>query len=216
MDAPTHACAICRKPASSVCAGCVEGTDIASINHRPARYCGEDCQKADWPSHQQSCQAVQAKIKLFRAGQILQECFLATRAAASDVCASRVEREGDGTIHFYNQRADRVRPLLLDLAKTIEMRNAVLSYGASGEVFAGLMFELGKRAFRGKSLMLECNNSDFADRPCRQATLSKSRRWTCECSGRVSRHIVTATALTSHRYHSTSIFTASCVSLSKT
>lgn len=59
MNAPTHACAICRKPASSVCAGCAEGTDIASINHTPARYCNEECQKTDWPSHS-------APVKFFR------------------------------------------------------------------------------------------------------------------------------------------------------
>lgn len=90
-------------------------------------------------------------MKLFRTGQLLQECFLATRAEAFDLCVTRVERAEDGTIHFFDKPAERICPFSLGLTNNVVVKNAVLSWGAGGDVFAGLTFELSKQALKGAS-----------------------------------------------------------------
>ena len=158
METPTQLCTVCNKPASNVCAGCADVRDASGNYLSPTRYCGSDCQKADWPSHKQPCQAAQPSIKLFRAGQLLQESFLATRAEAVDLCVSSVERAQDGTIHFFDKPAEMVLPMSPTLTKDVPMKNAVLSWGTGRDVFAGLMFSLGIQAFAGGkcSMRLQC------------------------------------------------------------
>jgi len=150
-DTPNAACVVCSKPANTVCAGCADGRDAAGNYLAPTRYCGNDCQTADWPSHRTSCRAAQPTIKLFRTGQLLQECFLATRAEAFDLCVTSVERAQDGTIHFFDKPAERVCPISLVLTNDVVMKDAVLSWGAGRDVFAGLTFELIKQALKGTS-----------------------------------------------------------------
>lgn len=158
MESPTHLCAVCSKPATSVCAGCANGRDAAGNHLTPTRYCGSDCQKADWPFHQQPCRATQPSIKLLRAGQLLQECFLATRAEAFDLCVTSVERAQDGGIHFFDEPAEGVGPIPPTLFKDVATKNAVLSWGAGRDNFAGLMFNLAIQAFAGSksSMRLQC------------------------------------------------------------
>lgn len=126
--------------------------------HPPSYYCGRVCQIADQPSHKTLCQAAQAQTMLFRAGDLLQQSFLQTRAEAFDLCVTRVERFRDGAVHFFDEPAEGVCPLSPAATNGIDkfMKNAVLSYGAARDVFSGLMFELGERAFKGMSLILGC------------------------------------------------------------
>jgi hypothetical protein len=123
------------------------------------------CQESHWDSHKSSCRAAQPSIKLFRTGQLLQECFLAARAEAFDLCITRVERAQDGTIHFFDTPAERVRPISPALTNDVVVKNAVLSWGAGRDLFAGSMFELTKQALKGtsKSLMIGRKRNDHAD-----------------------------------------------------
>lgn len=79
------------------------------------------------------------------------------------MCVIRVERTEDGTVHFVDKPAERVRPLSPTLNNFPEAKNAVLCYGAGHDAFSGLMFELGKQSFKGMSLMLEYNDNHHAD-----------------------------------------------------
>ena len=52
IDTQNHprACAVCKEPASSLCAGC-----------RKVAYCSRECQRADWPKHKAVCKSLGAK-----------------------------------------------------------------------------------------------------------------------------------------------------------
>jgi hypothetical protein len=164
-DTPNTACVVCSKPASTLCSGCKDGRDAAGNYITPTRYCSTECQESHWNSHKSSCRAAQPSIKLFRTGQLLQECFLAARAEAFDLCITRVERAQDGTIHFFDTPAERVRPISPALTNDVVVKNAVLPWGAGRDLFAGSMFELTKQALKGtsKSLMIGRKRNDHAD-----------------------------------------------------
>jgi hypothetical protein len=179
-NTPNATCTVCSKPASTFCSRCSDGRDATGNSLPSTRYCGTDCQTSDWRSHQKSCRDAQPSIKLFRAGQLLQECFLATRAESFDLCVTRVERAQDGTIHFFDMPSEKIRPISLGLTNDAVTKNAVLSWGAGRDVFAGLTFELSKKALKGTSV-LDGNDSDHTDPACRQDTLPESRRWMYAC-----------------------------------
>jgi hypothetical protein len=76
-------CAVCAKPATTHCSGCASDEIIKVLGYRtPNFYCGTACQQSEWTSHKKLCKLTQAQTKLFRAGEILQEAFLATREEA--------------------------------------------------------------------------------------------------------------------------------------
>ena len=154
QTASSDACATCGKPATTRCAGCSDTENSGA--HTVTLYCGKECQIADWQLHKKFCQAIQAKSKLFRASQLLQECFFATRAEAFDLSIKSVEVASNGTIHiFEGVPPTRVLQLSLNPAHSVETRNAVLSFRAGRDVFSGLMLDLGRQAFKGVSLVLE-------------------------------------------------------------
>lgn len=142
-------CTVCSKPANTLCAGCADALDITGNHLAPTRYCGTTCQAFDKLSHKNSCQAAQAGIKLFRAGRLLKECFLAIREEAFDLFIVGVKHSQDGTIHLFDEPADKVRSLLRTLANDTKTKDAVLSLGAGRDVFSGIMFELCNRALEG-------------------------------------------------------------------
>lgn len=176
-ETPSTVCHACGGAAQTICSGCAGDRNITDFVPTPTRYCGKDCQTADWNSHKASCQAVQAKVKLFRAGALLQQAFLATRAEAFDLSIAKIEQAQDGSIHFFDSPSQvGIRPFSSTLTTNSCVKNAVLSYGAGGDTFAGSMYELCKKAFsgQGQSPGLAIENHDNADSPSRQA--GKSRR----------------------------------------
>ena len=119
-------------------------------------YCGKKCQTDHWPLHKIACLAAQEKKvvtqRLFRAGELMKEAFLATRAEAFDLAIGEAGETLDGKIvivncprgpHLYGPITDH-----LD-APLPHIKTAVLSYLAGGDVFIGMLFELGSQAFEG-------------------------------------------------------------------
>lgn len=153
LDASSAVCTVCGEVATTFCAGCASDKTIEDFAPTPTHYCGKGCQTAHWASHKKSCQAVQAKVKLFRAGLLLQQMFLAGRAEAHDLSIARLERAQNGGIHIFDQPSQvGIRPLSSTLTNDENTKNAVLSYGAGDDVYSGLMFELCKRALKGQSI----------------------------------------------------------------
>lgn len=77
--ASSKTCSNCGGPPSQRCAGCAEGVDKRG-NHAPTFYCSKECQKKHWKgAHKTACKAANERKQLFRAGQILQAVFNASR-----------------------------------------------------------------------------------------------------------------------------------------
>lgn len=117
-------------------------------------YCSEGCQTKDWPSHKKDCQAVQAHKKLFRAGELLQYAFLATRADAFDLYITRIETFSDDTLHFWDAREPQTSrmgaPLLDNFDVDPKIKQAILSMNANADVLS-MTFELGQSSFGGEA-----------------------------------------------------------------
>lgn len=144
-------CAACGKAAALICTGCAGDKNITDFVPTPTWYCDKACQTAHWATHKKSCQAVHAKVKLFRAGVLLQQVFLATRAEAFDISLEHVMRSQDGKLHLFDQASQAgVRSLSSGVKNHPEVMNAVLSYCAGYDGLCGVTFELAKRAFSGK------------------------------------------------------------------
>lgn len=126
----------------------------------PAFYCSKECLKQDWSSHKDACHAAQlekvATKKLFRAGELLQEAFLATRAQVFDISIEKVQKlhESGRMIIFDGPSSD---PGQISFSEDPEDRAALLSFNAGGDVFRRMMHEFGSKAFEGKSSIVTLN-----------------------------------------------------------
>ena len=150
QTAPNSACATCGQPAPTRGAGCADtehtGTPGATL------YCSKACQTKKWSKHKAACQSAQGRKKLFRAAEIIQETFYAVRAEAFDLNVTKVERAEDGSIDFYDQPFKA--PLLYGPAVTCldvdaDIKRAVLSYLAGGDVLADGFYDLFAKALEG-------------------------------------------------------------------
>jgi hypothetical protein len=143
-------CATCGKAASTLCAGC---TDTASPRP-PTAYCSKNCQKADWDSHKTHCQSIQSQKKLFRAGDLLRDAYLATRVETFDLSLSKVELAEDGKIHVFSNITGIVKPgpFPSALAATDEIMQAVLSYAhGDSAIINSIVKHLIPQALKGES-----------------------------------------------------------------
>lgn len=179
---PLAPCTVCAKPATTHCAGCVSEEITKNLGHHtPRLYCGKECQRSDWESHKKPCNLVQAQAKLFRAGDILKEVFLATRAEALDLHLAEVECSGDDEIQIYDSAEassfDKVGPLLVTLPDDEKVKHAVVSYRAGVDALAGVMDALGKQLLNGKR-HLKVKWCDLSNVVQTQATLPKSKKST--------------------------------------
>lgn len=118
-------------------------------------YCSGGCQTKDWLSHKKDCQAVQAHKMLFRAGELLQNAFSATRADAFDLCITKIETFSDGTLHFRDTREPQSSrmgaPLLDSFDVDPKIKQAILSLNADADVFHSMTFELGQGSLGGEA-----------------------------------------------------------------
>jgi hypothetical protein len=149
-------CTVCAKPATTHCAGCAteEVTKLLG-HHTPTFYCGTTCQQSDWNSHKKLCKLKQAQTKLFRAGEILQEVFLATREEALETRIIKVERRQDDRLHVFAAAINAVsecRPLRFSTPLPNggpEVKHAVLSLGGGADALSGMMYQLAKELVAG-------------------------------------------------------------------
>lgn len=151
-------CATCGKPATTHCGGCA-GTDEHGIS-TSTLYCSKACQTQDWAAHKQACQSFQGRKKLSRAAQLIQEIFFAIKAEVFDLNVSKVKRDEEGKLHLFAPPFES--PLLYGPAGTwmngdVNVRRAVLSYCAGGDVFADAFYDVCVKAFEGKIyISVEC------------------------------------------------------------
>lgn len=148
-------CTVCAKPATTHCGGCADEEVIKDLSNRtPTFYCGTACQQSDWASHEKLCKLKQAQTKLFRAGEILREVFLATREEAFETRIINVERREDDTMHVFAAAVDISKVQALPFSATLpdggpEFKQAVLSLGGSPAALAGITYLLAKELLAG-------------------------------------------------------------------
>jgi hypothetical protein len=150
QTAPSGVCATCSQPAKTPCAGCadieVDGVRASTL------YCGKDCQRQDWLTHKTACQAAQARKKLFRAAELIQETFYTVRAEAFDLNITKVERDEEGKLHILDATVDSPGHISSDSAWAngdVEIQRAVLSYSAGADLFSNHLYELTVEALEG-------------------------------------------------------------------
>ena len=155
QTAPSGACATCSNPATTRCVGCVDtehtGTQGATF------YCNKTCQTKGWSKHKAACQAAQGRKKLFRAAELIQETFFALKSEILDFNVTKVERAGDGKIHFFDapfQGPPVYGPISTCLEADSDIKRAVMSYCAGGDVFADAFYSIAAKAFAGKLQLL--------------------------------------------------------------
>lgn len=151
QTASSGICATCDQPATTRCVGCVDtehtGTQGATF------YCSKTCQTKGWRKHKAACQAAQDRKKLFRAAELIQETFFALKAEILDFNVAKVERAGDGKIHFFDvpfKGLPVYGPISTCLKEVPDIKCAVMSYCAGGDVFADAFHSIVVKAFEGK------------------------------------------------------------------
>ncbi|KAJ4351482.1 uncharacterized protein N0V89_006825 [Didymosphaeria variabile] len=82
-----NSCVNCGAAASKFCSSC-----------RVSKYCDRTCQTKNWPTHKISCGKSGIDLVVHRAGQLLQDLYLAMREAAYDTTIASVKEEGETLI----------------------------------------------------------------------------------------------------------------------
>jgi hypothetical protein len=149
---PSGACVICSLPATTPCPGCADsehtGTQSATF------CCSKTCQTKDWSKHKTACQSAQGRKKLFRAAELVQETFYALKSEILDFNVTKAEHAEDGKIRFFDvpfKGLPVYGPVAAWLDEVPDIKCAVLSYCAGGDVFADAFHSICVKAFAGSS-----------------------------------------------------------------
>lgn len=167
METPASAkiCTNCGKEAKKHCAGCVGGIDANGVVVQKERYCSETCQLSAWKNHRYICKQLATRKQLYRAGQIVQDAFLAYREKTFDLRITRVEKK-ENEIHLYEGAYGDKEPLVpfpADLVDNAEDKKMVLTWSTCSEA-VGRMSKLLKDLLRGITyLNLMRAQDNFAD-----------------------------------------------------
>jgi hypothetical protein len=166
---PKGACNYCGKTTSVHCKACTD-VDVSNSDHRVTYCCNNVCQKNDWTSHSAVCQAAQLKKvatkKLFRAGGLLQEVFMATRVHTMDINVVELREFNDGGKYIIIEGLKPAGgPVTLTPGTTGDPGDpqslaVLLSCCAGGDVLTGMMHHLGKQVFQGKLLSPRISKRD--------------------------------------------------------
>ncbi|GAB7329050.1 hypothetical protein MBLNU13_g00892t1 [Cladosporium sp. NU13] len=156
QSAPSGLCATCSQPATTHCAGCADtkntGTQSVTL------YCSKMCQNKDWSKHKPACQSAQGRKKLFRAAELIQETFFALKSELLDFNVTKMDRAGDGKIHFSDAPFKGLPvygPISPCLEKACDIKRAVMFYCAGGDVFADAFYSIAVKAFAGYTTKIE-------------------------------------------------------------
>lgn len=151
QTASSGICATCSQPATTHCAGCADTQHTGT--QRVTLYCSKACQTKDWSKHKPACQSAQVRKKLFRAAELIQETFFALKFEILDFNVTKVERAADGKIHFSDAPFEGLAVygrISTCLEQASDMKRAVMSYCAGGDVFADVFHRIVVKAFAGK------------------------------------------------------------------
>lgn len=152
---PKGNCTHCGTATTVYCKACTD-VDNNDSNRKITYYCNGVCQKNDWASHSAACKAAQlekvATKKLFRAGELLQEAFLATRAHTFDITIAELTKFKCGKFLIREGPKADLSPSTINIHGDPQATAVILSCCAGGDVLAGMMYQLGKKAFQGKLL----------------------------------------------------------------
>ncbi|KAM0724007.1 hypothetical protein Q7P37_000998 [Cladosporium fusiforme] len=196
-------CKHCGKASTRRCTNCLNPE-----TNTETFYCSSDCLKADWPSHKAACQATLHNKpdtkRLFRAGELLQEAFLATRAELFDIPIKKLVQFTCGKMVIFSGTKD-MSPGPAEFSQDPQAKAPVLSYSAGRDVFTGMMYELCMKTFEGyvekaeevDVQMIEerafmrrylWNSpfepmSDFCDHSVIRVTLKDGSRWAVDLAG---------------------------------
>jgi hypothetical protein len=164
---PKGTCTYCGKTTSIHCKACTD-VDVNDGDRKVTYYCNSVCQKNDWASHSAACQSAQiekvATKKLFRAGEILQEVFMATRANTFDITIAELRKFKCGKYIIREGPKPDLSPNTISVNGDDPQATAVvLSCCAGGDFLAGAMHHIGKKVFQGKFLSSKSQKVIMAD-----------------------------------------------------
>jgi hypothetical protein len=149
---PKGTCTHCGKSTSTHCKACTDIDDNDS-DREVTYYCNNVCQGNDWTSHSAVCRAAQLKKvatkKLFRAGDLLQEVFMATRVHTIDINVVELREFNGGKYIIIEGLKPPGGPVTLTPGTTGDPGDpqflaVLLSCCAGGDVLTGMMHHLGK------------------------------------------------------------------------
>ena len=151
-------CTNCGKDAQKHCAACVGGVDATGVVVENELYCSQTCQQSAWKDHKYTCKQLVARKQLHRAGQLVQDAFLAYREKTFDLRVTRVEKNGNEMHLFegvYGDKEPQV-PFLADLVDNDEDKKMMLTWFTCSEA-VGHMSKLAKDLLQGMTYLNPIN-----------------------------------------------------------
>lgn len=149
-----HKCAYCQKDATQFCTG-RSGLNEFDATISKTWYCNADCQATHWKTHKPTCKDYQERIKIYRAGKVLQRVFWKFREHAFDIPVKKCKKNGIELVLIQGHRDDErpICPLPKDRNLTAEDRHAIMTYSFCGEAL-GFMFNVAKELLDGESISI--------------------------------------------------------------
>ncbi|KAJ8067308.1 hypothetical protein OCU04_004663 [Sclerotinia nivalis] len=133
-------CAQCQAPTQKKCAGC--SSQLDDETQAFTYYCNQSCQAKYWKSHMSSCKAHQARKRLYRAGDTLQEIFYRYRHAMFDKKIVKIERKNgklyihEGEYPDMTSNLDILHDFPEKLVQNKEDKQAILTFLAAFDAIA--------------------------------------------------------------------------------
>lgn len=160
LPASDHEYANCGSLATQRCTGCDHGVENDGTKFSPTYYCGKDCQRDHWRTHELGCKLATDRRQLFRIGRLVQwASYASTKAMWSDgvVDVEKVENTNGVQlrVHCYQKHDLADFPSFPKSAFTgyggmleeADEQAVLAALASNGDVVCGLLDELIKGWF---------------------------------------------------------------------